>query len=123
MDHRSSHHVAGGKDAMASTGARLASLPPYSPDLSPIENGWSTFQASVHRKAARTRDGLDQALTEAFAMMTPQDARSWFAPCGCVPHRQLRNAIDQLATEGSEEEFGPVYEELCNYGTMYDLVA
>ena len=84
MDNLSSHHVSGVKEAIESTGARLESLPPYSPDFSPIEKCWSKFKAILRKKAARTRDVLDQANTEAFAMITPQDARGWFAHCGCL---------------------------------------
>jgi len=82
MDNLSSHQVAGVKEAIESVGARLEYLPPYSPDLSPIEKCWSKFKAILRAKAARTRDVLDQAITEALAMITPQDARGWFAHCG-----------------------------------------
>jgi transposase len=84
MDNLSSHQVDGVKEAIASVGARLEYLPPYSPDLSPIEKCWSKFKAILRAKAARTRDALDQAITEAFAMITPQDARGWFAHCRCL---------------------------------------
>jgi transposase len=84
MDNLSSHHVSGVKEAIESTGARLEYLPPYSPDFSPIEKCWSKFKAILRQKAVRTRDVLDQAITEAFAMITPQDARGWFAHCGCL---------------------------------------
>ena len=75
MDNLSSHQVSGVKEAIESTGARLEYVPPYLPDFSPIEQCWSKFKAIFRKKAARTRDVLDQAITEAFAMMTPQDAR------------------------------------------------
>jgi transposase len=82
MDNLSSHQVYGVKEAIESVGARLEYLPPYSPDLSPIEKCWSKFKAILRAKAARTRDVLDQAITETLAMITPQDARGWFAHCG-----------------------------------------
>jgi len=82
MDHLSSHHVDGVKEATESVGARLEYLPPYSPAFSPIEPCWSTCKAILRAKAACTRDLLDQAVAEAFAMITPQDARGWFAHCG-----------------------------------------
>lgn len=84
MDNLSSHQVDGVKEAIDSVGARLEYLPPYSPDLSPIEKCWSKFKAILRAKAARSRDVLDQAITEALAMITPQDARGWFAHCGCL---------------------------------------
>ena len=82
MDNLSSHQVHGVKEAIESVGARLDYLPPYSPDLSPIEKCWLKFKAILRAKAARTRDVLDQAIAEAFAMITPQNARGWFAHCG-----------------------------------------
>jgi transposase len=82
MDHLSSPQADGVKAAIESVGARLESLPPDSPDFSPIEPCWSTCTAILRAKAARPRDLLDQAVAEAFAMITPQDARGWFAHCG-----------------------------------------
>jgi transposase len=84
MDNLSSHQVDGVKEAIESVGAHLEYLPPYSPALSPLEKCWSKFKAILRAKAARTRDVLDQAITEALAMITPQDARGWFAHCGCL---------------------------------------
>jgi transposase len=84
MDNLSAHPVDGVQEAIESVGARLEYLPPYSPDLSPIEKCWSKFKAILRAKAARTRDLLDQAITEALDMITPQDARGWFAHCGCL---------------------------------------
>jgi transposase len=84
MDNLSAHQVDGVQEAIESVGARLDYLPPYSPDLSPIEKCWSKFKAILRAKAARTRDLLDQAITEALDMITPQDARGWFAHCGCL---------------------------------------
>lgn len=84
MDNLSSHKVDGIQDAIEARGARLEYLPPYSPDLSPIEKCWSKFKARLRAKAARTRECLEQAITEALDMITAQDARGWFAHCGYV---------------------------------------
>lgn len=84
MDNLSSHKVDGIQDAIEARGARLEYLPPYSPDLSPIEKCWSKFKAILRAKAARTREYLDQVITEALDMITAQDARGWFAHCGYV---------------------------------------
>jgi transposase len=59
MDNLSSHQVDGVKEAIESVRARLAYLPPYSPDLSPIEKCWAKFKAILRAKAARTREVLD----------------------------------------------------------------
>jgi transposase len=82
LDNLSCHYVDGVQEAIESVGARLEYLPPYSPDLSPIEECWSKFKSILRAKAARTRDLLDQAITAALDMITPQDVRGWFAHCG-----------------------------------------
>jgi transposase len=82
MDNLSSHKGEGVEEAIESVGATLEYLPAYSPDLSPIEECWSKFKELLRAKAARTREVLDQAITEAFERITPQNARGWFAHCG-----------------------------------------
>ena len=57
----------------------LLYLPRYSPDLSPIEPGWSTRLRAV---AARTTEALEEALRPALDAITPQDAQGWFRHCG-----------------------------------------
>ena len=84
VDNLSSHKVEGIQEAIEAVGARLEYLPPYSPDLSPIEECWSKLKTILRAKAARTSAHLDQAITEAFDLITPQDARGWFAYCGYV---------------------------------------
>ena len=51
-------------------GARLIYLPPYSPDLNPIEKAWSKFKQFLRTAKARTADALDQAITEALKTIT-----------------------------------------------------
>lgn len=84
MDNLSSHKVEGIQEAIEAVGASLEYLPPYSPDLSPIEECWSKVKTILRAKAARTPAHLDQAITEAFDLITPQDAKGWFAHCGYV---------------------------------------
>jgi transposase len=93
MEQLSSPQGDGVKAALASVGARLEYLPPYSPDGSPIAPCWSQFTAILRAKAARPRDLLDQAVAEACALMTPQDARGWFAHCGYLSYMQRGYAI------------------------------
>jgi transposase len=82
MDNLSSHKVNGVREAIEAAQATLEYLPSYSPDLSPIEECWSKFKEFLRAKAARTRELLDQAITEALDIITPQDAQGWFAHCG-----------------------------------------
>jgi transposase len=81
-DHLQAHTVAGVREALAAVGARLLSLPPDSPDFSPIEECWSTIKASVRTKAARTLERLQQAITAALAALTSQDAQGWCTHAG-----------------------------------------
>jgi transposase len=82
MDNLRAHKVAGVQHAIAGCGARLLYLPPYSPDLSPIEPCWSKLKAFLRVVKARTREALDAAITHALATVTAADARGWFAYCG-----------------------------------------
>ena len=56
-------------------------LPPYSPDLSPIEPGWAKVKSYLRRVAARTVEALEQALAPALDSITAQDAKGFFRHC------------------------------------------
>ena len=58
------------------------SVPPYSPDLSPIEKCWSKVKARLRKAQARTFDELIVALAGALRAVSKQDAAAWFAHCG-----------------------------------------
>jgi transposase len=85
-DNLSAHKAAGVQEAIAAQGARLLYLPPYSPDLNPIEQCWSKIKAFLRAAKARTREALDEAVTRALGTVTEADARAWFAHCGYVLH-------------------------------------
>ena len=57
-------------------------LPPYSPDLSPIEPAWAKLKAELRRVAARTTEALHQALGPALDTITAQDAAGFFRHAG-----------------------------------------
>jgi transposase len=57
-------------------------LPPYSPDLSPIELCWSKLKEIIRSAKARTIDALDAAITMAINAITDEDALNWFHHCG-----------------------------------------
>lgn len=86
MDNLSAHKVAGIREAIESRGATLIYLPPYSPDLSPIEPCWSKIKAYLRTFKARTPEALDAAIAQALATITESDARGWFAHCGYALH-------------------------------------
>jgi transposase len=82
MDNLRAHKVAGIRAAVEQAGARLLYLPPYSPDLAPIEPCWSKLKTALRTAKARTREALEQAITQALATITVSDARHWFHHCG-----------------------------------------
>jgi transposase len=82
LNHLKAHQVAGVREAIEAMGARLIYLPPDAPDFSPIEEGWSQIKTILRTKAARTLERLWQAITEAFAATTSQDAQGWFTHAG-----------------------------------------
>ena len=71
---------------MAQAGAQVLSLPPSSPDLSPIEPGWSKRKTALRAAKARTREALEHALAQALATITASDAHNWFHHCGDALH-------------------------------------
>lgn len=82
MDNLSVHKTLSVREAVGRAGARLLYLPPYSPDLSPIERCWSKLKAHLRKLGARTREALGGALREAFGTVTEQDAKNWFRHSG-----------------------------------------
>ena len=63
-------------------GAFVLFLPPYSPDLNPIEKMWSKIKNLLRTAKARTPAGLITAIGQAMAKVTSQDALGWFTSCG-----------------------------------------
>ena len=59
--------------------ARLLYLPPYSPDLNPIEKAWAKLKQLLRSAKARTQEALDQAITELLPLLTAEDAMAWFS--------------------------------------------
>lgn len=86
MDNLSAHKVVGVKEAIESVNAQLIYLPPYSPDLSPIELCWSKIKNHLRKKAARDYESLQLAICEAFKTVTASDIENWFAHCGYYIH-------------------------------------
>lgn len=86
MDNLGAHKVSGIREAIEGRGAKLIYLPPYSPDLSPIERCWSKIKAALRAIGARTRLGLEKAIKQALSTITESDALAWFAHCGYELH-------------------------------------
>lgn len=69
-------------EALARRGARLEFLPPYSPDLNPIEHAWGKMKSILRAAKARAAGALVWALDEALSAITSKDCRGWFQHCG-----------------------------------------
>jgi transposase len=82
MDNLSSHKAAGVAAAVEAAGCRVLYLPPYSPDLNPIENAIAKMKSALRKAAARTVPTLAAAIGTALASVTPSDAVGFFRHCG-----------------------------------------
>lgn len=82
MDNLSVHKIERVRELIEGAHAELLYLPPYSPDLNPIEKAWSKFKQFLRSAKARTADALDQAVSAAIETITPDNAKAWFKHCG-----------------------------------------
>lgn len=82
MDHLSSHKAIAVREAIEAASAGLWSLPPYSPDLNPIEKLWSKVKAWLRRACAKTFDTLNDAITDALRDVLPTECQNYFNACG-----------------------------------------
>ena len=63
-------------------------LPPYSPDLNPIEEeAFSKIKNLVRKAAQRSREALNEAIAQALKAIRARDVVGWFAHCGCYKSR------------------------------------
>jgi transposase len=78
MDNLSSHKVAGVRELIEAAGAEVLYLPPYSPDLNPIEKAWAKLKQLLRSAKARTSEELEQAVATALQLISPDNAKAWF---------------------------------------------
>ena len=69
-------------ELIAAAGAEVRYLPPYSPDLNPIEMMWSKVKAYLRQAKARNDPDLLAAIAEALRLVSPSDAQGFFRHCG-----------------------------------------
>jgi len=84
LDNLSSHKVTGVAKAITATGATLLYLPPYSPDLNPIEKFFSKLKALLRKAARRDIDTLWKEIGELLNTVSPSECTNYFASCGYV---------------------------------------
>ena len=82
MDNLSAHKTASVRALLDASGFTYHYLPPYSPDLNPIEPAWAKVKGLLRKAAARTVDGLHAALGPALDAITAQDAQGFFRHAG-----------------------------------------
>jgi transposase len=81
-DNLPAHRIPALKKLLRQAGARLLPLPPYSPDLSPMEPAWSKVKQYLRSVKPRTGEALRRAAAKAFTTITAKDAKGWFRLCG-----------------------------------------
>lgn len=82
MDNLSSHKVAGIRAAIEAAGANLLYLPPYSPDLNPIEMAFSKLKSLLRARALRTMDELWKALGPISNAFSMSECQNYFRHAG-----------------------------------------
>jgi transposase len=82
MDNLSSHKVAGVKEAIEAAGASLAYLPPYSPDLNPIEMMFSKLKALLRKAAERSIDALWTTIGTLLELFPPSECAAFIRHVG-----------------------------------------
>jgi len=84
LDNLSSHKVAGVEKAIAASGAKVLYLPPYSPDLNPIEKFFSKLEGLLRKAAKRSVDDLWTEIGELLNGVTQSECENYVASCGYV---------------------------------------
>lgn len=88
MDNLSSHKGSRVRELIERRGCELLYLPPYSPDLNPIEEAFAKLKALLRKAGARTYEALIEAMGRALEAVTASDARGFFEHRGYRPLAQ-----------------------------------
>ena len=91
MDNLGAHKGERVRELIQSRGCKLLYLPPYSPDLNPIEEAFAKVKALLRQAGARTREALVEVIGRALDAVTSRDARGFFGHCGyrLLPDQRL----------------------------------
>ena len=84
MDNLSSHKVKGVREAIEATKAHLVYLPPYSPDLNPIEQVFAKLKAMLRKAAERSIDDLWETIGHSLGHFPPQECENYLRNAGYV---------------------------------------
>ena len=91
MDNLSSHKGSKVEELIKAAGAELRYLPPYSPDMNPIEKAYSKLKAFLRKMAERTVSGLLAALDACADIFKPAECENYFRACGYEPECELNS--------------------------------
>jgi transposase len=83
-DGLSSHKDSRVLDLLKQANIQLLVLPPYSPDLNPIESCWSKIKHWLRKFQPRTRNQVDTSVAAAMTLISNQDAIGWYTAIGYV---------------------------------------
>jgi transposase len=99
MDNLAAHKGQRVRELVEARGCGLLYLPPYSPDLNPIEEAFSKIKGTLRKAEARTRDALVEAMGVAISAVSARDARVFFEHCGYSKrfNRSMTNALHAYA--------------------------
>ena len=110
MDNLSSHKRVGVRESIELAGASLVYLPPYSPDLNPMELAFSKLNAKLSQAAARTVSDLENAIAQICDQFTPQECKAYLRHCGYSAH-SLEKRSSECLIVGAEASGG---REACS---------
>lgn len=82
LDNLSAHKNPRVKSLIEAAGCQVLYLPPYSPDLNPIEPCWSKLKGVIRGENAREQGALETAIAKAMRSVTPENAQGWFRGMG-----------------------------------------
>lgn len=82
MDNLRTHHIQAVSDVLHDAGVQVLYLPPYSPDLNPIEKLWSKVKAVLRKLRVRSSNALDAAIRFALDQVSADDCAGWFRCAG-----------------------------------------
>jgi len=83
-DNLSSHKVTGVREAIQAVGARIVYLPPYSPDLNPIEQVFAKLKTLLRKAAKRSVDALWHCIGDLLDRFSPQECKNYFTAAGYI---------------------------------------
>ncbi len=82
MDNLAAHKGERVRELVEERGCEVLFVPPYSPDMNPIEEAFSKIKGLLRKAESRTREALIEGIGRALNAVTAQDARGYFGHCG-----------------------------------------